>query len=181
MDPVVVTGVAPRTAAELIPTLSEITAVSVTDADWELVKRATELADEVKELIVGSWSSDLTTVTSTVSEELLPAASVAIKVSVSVVDPKEKLSYEYSFVHVYVPELLETKTAPAMDALVTALLSSMTAVIVTDLVWSEVSNVTELGVAVRFSMVGAWLSTLTTVTVSVDEAVFPAVSVTVTV
>ena len=66
MDPVVVTGVAPRTAAELIPTLSEITAVSVTDADWELVKRATELADVVNELMVGSSSSDFTTVTSTV-------------------------------------------------------------------------------------------------------------------
>ena len=163
----------------LTPTLSDITAVSVTDADCELVKRATEPADAVKELIVGSSSSDFTTVTSTVSEELLPAASVAISVSVSVVEPKEKLSYEYSFVHVYVPELLETKTAPAMEALVTALLSSMSAVIVTDLVWSEVSSVTELGVTDRFSMVGAWLSTLTTVTVSVDEAVFPAVSVTV--
>jgi hypothetical protein len=72
-----------------MPTLSVAVTVKVTVWDWDPVVNVTELSFTVKALIDGAWLSDLVIVADIDEVLVLPAASPAVNVNVSVVDPKE--------------------------------------------------------------------------------------------
>ena len=61
----------------------------------------------LKLLIEGLWSSDFLTDILIVEVTLLPTASVAVAVNVSVELPNEKSAYEYAFVKIQLFPLLD--------------------------------------------------------------------------
>ena len=71
-----------------IPTLSLATAVNVTDSVWSLVFNWMVEGLAEKEVITGSWVSDLLILIVTWEVELLPASSLAVTVNTSVLEPK---------------------------------------------------------------------------------------------
>ena len=83
-------GVRPPNETLFIPTLSVIVAVNVIVSVFcadEVKATVLELADKL--LMLGATLSVLITVIDVVDVELFPAASVAVAVNVSVVEPNE--------------------------------------------------------------------------------------------
>jgi hypothetical protein len=72
-----------------MPTLSVAVTVNVTVWDCDPVVRETVLSFTVKALMEGAWLSVLVMVADTDEVLVFPAASPAVSVNVSVVDPNE--------------------------------------------------------------------------------------------
>ena len=171
----------PPTATEPIATLSVATQVNTTEADWLEVLRSILVTFEVNELITGFWLSVFEILIVNVSVVVLPAASPMVAVIVLVELPKLKSPYEKVLVKLKVFPLWLTKVAPVTDLDVTALLSVATTANVTVCDWVSVVSVILLSLTVNELIDGSCESFFVTERVTVSVAVFPNVSVTVTV